>query len=252
MATMRIINRNHENAQNPPQDPQGIRMYQEASAFLWAASSKAREVLGMLDSTNKTYNLFVRTDPGIPARNWENCWMPMERLPSALRGSEISTTVSCIRWWANPGDKRTGKRSAALALLHELGHEYQWLKFEREMREWKIWQPHIQAGRAIAWKKKGRAAGRLYSGFRSQSARYVRQVEDWVVRVIETPAANQINDYHRAGRHKPNDIRRDDRVYVQHLEPTRAQYLAASILDRRWIDTVADPRLRSKFGRPLA
>jgi hypothetical protein len=153
MATMKIINRANEMAQDP-EDAQGIRRFKEAIAFLWAASPMARKVLGELNSAEKRFNVFVHTAAGAPGLGWANCWMPFEQIPDPYmrypnyRGFTISTEVSCIRWWAFPR-KEAGKRGCELALLHELGHEYQWLTMKREgkdMREWKIWQPHQSYG----------------------------------------------------------------------------------------------------------
>ena len=197
--------------------------------------------------------LFVHTAAGQPGRGWVNSWMPFEQVPDPnmpyqdYNGFMVSTKVPCIRWWAFPW-KEPGKRGCELGLLHELGHEVQWLIMGKEMREWKIWQPHQSHGIGTRWKKKGHADKRRYAGFRAESDQFFSKVENWVVRNVETPAANEINAYHRAGRHKPNDRRQDDEVYVQHLEPTRPQYLSLFYLDPRWTDNVQDPALKKVFG----
>jgi hypothetical protein len=72
-----------------------------------------------------------------------------------------------------------------------------------------------------------------------------------VVKNVETPAANEINAYHRAGRQKPHDRRRDGQVYVQHLEPTRPQYLSPFYLDPKWTNNVQDPALNNRYIRRL-
>ncbi len=134
MADYNVKHRDNERANvNPQKNHVAEDCWNRAIKFLCAASERAIKIIDDIAVTKKTINFFIETsnadpDPNNDQYGWCNCWMPVDIIDPA-NGSPISKN-STIRWWAGR-PKMRGGRGAELALMHEIGHEYQWQKPEQ-------------------------------------------------------------------------------------------------------------------------
>jgi len=201
MAGFIIIHRDNEYDHDDfSKDKKAQKEWYRAIEYLMrAAPTTTNKVMDVLNATNKTIIVSVDTALERPQNEeWDNCWIPVRKV-----GEPLSLNASTIRWWAGK-QKEWGKRGAELGLLHELGHECQWLKQKEKIRR-KI--------------RRVKENGEIeYTNF----FWYLDNMEEWVVSKIETPAAKEINDYILAVRARDDVDNPGKFDYL--LEPIRKQY----------------------------
>lgn len=125
-----------------------------------------------------------------------------------------------------------GGRGAELALLHEIGHEYQWQKQEQFIRIMNLFDYKY-------------GTKNLY-GFH-YNKKYIDKIEGWVVREVETPVAKQINEYLKQ-RLNGNHI--TEKQYNDLLEPTRTKYATMNIFGNKASIQTVSPKLDKKLLAP--
>ena len=145
-------------------------------------------------------------------------------------GSLISKN-STIRWWAGR-PKNRGGRGAKLALMHEIGHEFQWLKQEQYIRIMNLFVYKYGTKKLTSFNYK---------------KKFFDKIEGWVVREVETPVAKQINEYLKQ-RLNGNHI--TEKQYNDLLEPTRTKYATMNIFGSKASIKTVSPKLDKKLLVP--
>jgi hypothetical protein len=139
-----------------------------------------------------------------------NQWAPQLKAGTQEEGSE-DYGDSIIQWWSGK-KKKAGDASAALGLMHEIGHEVQ---FRTEYEQWKkVVKPTYK-------KKYGAAGGVQIDGFKMKGKakkKFIANIEDTNVVALERAVANQINAA----------LDTDDKT---RLEPIRKAYLDERMIE---------------------
>ncbi len=178
----------HEYPKRAGNNEQANAKFDEAILYLKLNSTLARMLLQELETCSKTIEVVIVTADG------QNGWYGPQILQSSSGGK--------VTWYPDR-KKEVGNRSAALALMHELGHAYQflshkdWLKNVMKGRYGKYWRPW--RGNAVR--------------DRMRNPAIAAKIDDPNIEIIETEVAKQLNASNNAA------------VGSAEYEPIRDSYL---------------------------